>query len=453
MIRSLLLLPLALLPAAAEPPSAPARKPNLVVILADDIGYGDLGCFGQQALQTPRLDRMVREGMRLTQFYAGGATGTPSRRVMLSGRHGGRPPRPDGPTVATMLKDAGYATACVGQWGLGPPGKLTSPADAGFGHFFGALNLPHANNPFPEFLVRDGAVVRLRNEAAAAWKPFQDPARPDGGKGVAATKADYAPALELDAVLAFIRDRQRDPFFLYLALTVPHANGAAGADGMDAPGAAAFAARDWPAAEKGFAAQVATMDAHVGRVLDLLTELKIDRHTLVLFASDNGPAGECGHRPDFFKSAGPLRGGKGDVLEGGIRVPAIAWWPGTVAPGGANDLQWYVGDVPATAAELAGVPAPAGLDSDSLLPTLRGAEENDRWKRRSPLYWDTRDGKTAQAVRFGKWKALRSPIGTGPVELYDMSNDAAERRDYSQRRPDLTRHATTLLDRHQSPAP
>lgn len=292
--------------------------------------------------------------------------------------------------------------------------------------------------------------MRLRNAAAPEWKAFQDPAHPQGGKGVAAEALDYAPALQLNEALGFIYANQRRPFFLYLALTVPHANGAAGEKGLATPELGEFAAKDWPAAEKGFAAQIRTMDQHVGRVLDRLTELKLEKDTLVLFTSDNGPASECGHRADFFQSAGKMRGGKGELFEGSIRMPTIAWWPGTVTAGSANDLQWYVGDFTATAAELAGVPAPAGLDSDSLLPALRGAEEKDRWRRRSPLYWETQEGKTAQAVRFGKWKAIRSPIGTGPIELYDMSNDAAERRDFAQRRPDLTRHAGVLLDRHQS---
>jgi len=195
------------------------------------------------------------------------------------------------------------------------------------------------------------------------------------------------------------------------------------------------------------------MDRDVGRVLDLLKELKLEKDTLVLFTSDNGPHNECGHKADFFQSAGKMRGVKGELFEGSIRMPAVAWWPGTVAPGTQNDLQWYVGDLMATAADLAGVQSPAGLDSDSLVPMLKGGEEKDQWKRKSPLYWETYEGKTAQAVRFGKWKAIRTPMTTGEVELYDMSNDTVEKRDYSKRRPDLTKHATNLLDKHHQPDP
>ncbi|MBA4065624.1 MAG: N-acetylgalactosamine-6-sulfatase [Isosphaera sp.] len=445
--------------AAAEP-----RKPNLVVILADDLGYGDLGSFGQKTVPTPRLDRMAADGMRLTQFYAGGATGAPSRCVLLTGRHGGRAAvrgdsadpvsiPADQPTVASVLKKAGYATACVGRWGVGTPARLTDPNDLGFDHFFGCVNTWHARNPYPEFLVRDGKPVPLKNEAAAEWKKWQDPKLLDGGKGVATKEVEYAPKLLVDDALGFIRDHRDKPFFLLLSLTTPRAHLEAGDKGMRAPDLGEFAGKDWPAAEKAFAALVRDLDRDAGRVLDLLAELKLDRDTLVLFASDNGPHGGGGHRADFFASAGRLRGGKGTVNEGGIRVPAVAWWPGTVPAGARNDLQWYLGDLAATAAELAGVAAPPGLDSDSLVPALKGGEEKDQWRRKSPLYWETYEGPTAQAVRFGKWKAIRSPMLTGEVELYDMSNDTGEKSDYSKRRPDLTRHAKNLLDKHHQPDP
>lgn len=439
------------------------RKPNLVVIIADDLGYADLGCFGQKELQTPRLDQMSKDGMRLTQFYAAAGSGGPSRCALLTGKHGGRAavrggPNPvglpaDQPNVATLLKKEGYTTACVGQWDLGPAANLSAPNEAGFDYFFGAVNLPHANNPYPEFLVRDGKVVSLENEAAPEWKKFQDPKLPDGGKGVAAKKVDYAPDLLLADALGFIRENKEKPFFLYLPLTLPNTNPAAGDEGLEPPDLGDFAKKDWPATEKAFAAQVREMDRQVGSVLDLLTELKLDKDTLVLFTSDNGPRTGCGHSPAFFRSTGKMRGANGELFEGNIRMPAVAWWPGTIKEGTENDLQWYVGDLLATAAELSGATLPAGFDSDSLLPTLKGHEEKDKWKRKSPLYWESYDGPTYQAVRFGKWKAIRSPMITGELVLYDMSNDAAEKSDYSKRRPDLTRYANNLLDKHHTPAP
>jgi len=438
--------------------------PNLIVILADDLGYGDLGCFGQKQLKTPRLDAMAAEGMRFTQFYAGAPVCAPSRCVLLTGKHAGRAVvrgnstrpiviQPGEPTVASVLKAAGYATACIGKWGVGTPDNLTNPNDVGFDHFFGYVNMWHAHNFHPEFLVRNGQVVPLKNEVGAEWKKFQDPKLPDAGRGVAVKRVEYAPDLIAEDALRFIREQQKKPFFLYLALNTPHANNEAGAKGMEVPDLGEFAAKDWPEPEKGFAAMVRNLDRDTGRLLDLLKELRIAENTLVIFTSDNGPHQESGHKADFFNSSGKFRGTKRDLTEGGIRVPMIAWWPGTIAAGGENDRQWYFGDLMATAAELAGVKPPDKLDSDSFVPALHGQIEKDQWKRKSRLYWEFYEGASAQAVRFGKWKAIRSPMFTGEIELYDMSNDFAEKRTYAVRRPDLTRHATRLLDETHQPDP
>jgi arylsulfatase A-like enzyme len=448
--------------AHGEPERPP--RPNIIVILADDLGYGDLGCFDQKILKTPSLDAMAAEGMRFTQFYAGSAVCAPSRCVMLTGKHGGRAvvrgnstkPIVIGPaqlTIASMLKGAGYATACIGKWGVGTPDNLTNPNDVGFDHFFGYVNMWHAHNPYPEFLVRSGKVERLRNEVAPKWKSWQDPKLPQAGMGVAAKRMDYAPALLAGEALRYIREHQKSPFFLLLSLNTPHANNEAEDKGMEVDDLSELAANDWPQAEKGFAAVLRNIDRDAGRILGLLKELGIDKNTLVLFTSDNGPHQEGGHNADFFDSNWKFRGGKRDLLEGGIRVPMIAWWRGTIAPGGENNRQWYIGDLMATAAELAGIKPPDGLDSDSFVEALRGHPSQDQWKRKSPLYWEIYEGKTAQAVRFGKWKAIRSPMFTGEIELYDLSNDFAEKRDYSKRRPDLTRHATNLLDKHHQPDP
>jgi uncharacterized sulfatase len=449
-------------PAAAQ--AADRKQPNIIVILADDLGYGDLGCFGQKVLQTPRLDAMAAEGMRFTQFYAGSAVCAPSRCVLLTGRHAGRAVvrgnslkpivlQPGQPTVASVLKTAGYATACIGKWGVGTPDNLTNPNDVGFDHFFGYVNMSHAHNFYPEFLVRNGQVVPLQNKVGAAWKKFQNPKLPDAGRGVAVKRVEYAPDLFVDDALRFIREQQKKPFFLYLALNTPHANNEAGAKGMEVPDLGEFAAKDWPEPEKGFAAMVRNLDRDTGRLLNLLKELRIAENTLVIFTSDNGPHQEGGHKAGFFNSSGKFRGIKRDLAEGGIRVPMIAWWPGTIAAGGENDRQWYFGDLMATAAELAGVKTPENLDSDSLVPALHGQIEKDQWKRKGRLYWEIYEGASAQAVRFGKWKAIRSPMFTGEVELYDLSNDFAEKHTYAARRPDLLRHATKLLDETHQPDP
>ncbi|HSI32281.1 MAG TPA: sulfatase-like hydrolase/transferase [Tepidisphaeraceae bacterium] len=382
--------------AAAEPPPSPAR-PNIVVILAHDLGYGDLGCFDQKRLRTPNLDAMAAEGIRFTQFYAGAPVDAPSRCVLLTGVHGGRAavrtasdksiaiPRGT-PTVGTVLKAAGYKTAWAGT-----PRDFANATDLGF----------------------DVA----------------------------------APAPAPDGALAFLRDAHKSPFFLLVALGAPHAKEEPAQDLGE------LAKTDWPAAEQAYAAAIRTLDRDAGRVLTLLKELGADRNTLVIFTSVNGPQADGGHDPEFFDSNWKFRGGKGEIFEGGIRVPMIARWPGVIPAGGQNDRQWYAGDLMATAAELAGVKPPDGLDSDSLVAALKGHVEKDQWKRKSPLYWECYEGKTAQAVRFGKWKAIRSPMITGEVELYDMSNDFGEKRDYAKRRADLTRHATNLLNKHHHPDP
>ncbi len=443
---------------------AAERPPNIVVILADDLGYGDLGCFGQKTLQTPRLDAMAKEGMRFTQFYAGNTVCAPSRCTFLTGKHNGHAAirgnsdapiylTPEIPNVASMLKKAGYATGCVGKWGMGTTDNFTNPNDIGFDHFYGYLNNQHAHNPFPEFLFRNGKVVPLKNEVAAEWKKWQDPKLPQAGKGVAVKKVEYAPDMIVEEGLQFIRDHEKKPFFLFLSLNTPHANNEGKNRGMEVPDLGEFASKDWPETEKAFAAMMKNLDRDTGRVLDLLKKLNLEKETLVIFTSDNGPHQEGGHKADFFKSGGPYRGTKRSLTEGGIRVPMIAWWPGKIEAGSENILQYYLGDMMGTAAELAGTTAPTGLDSDSMVPAFTGKAGDDKWKRKSTLYWEFYEGTTAQAVRFGKWKAIRSPMFTGEIELYDMSNDPAEKSDYSKRRPDLTKHAANLLDKNHTHDP
>ena len=444
--------------------AADRKQPNIILILADDLGYGDLGCFGQQTLKTPRLDAMARQGMRLTSFYAGSTVCAPSRSVLMTGKHTGRTVvrgnstspiiiQPGTPTVASVLKSAGYATGCVGKWGIGTPDNFTNPNDVGFDHFFGYINMWHAHNFYPEFLIRNGEVVKLKNEVYAKWKQWQDPNLPQSGRGVAEKKIEYAPDLFIEDALDFIREKHEKPFFLYFAMNVPHANNEAGKAGMEVPDLGEFAGKDWPEPEKGFAAMIKNIDRDTGRILDLLQELKIADDTLVIFTSDNGPHQEGGHKADFFDSNGKFRGIKRDLYEGGIRVPTIAWWPGTIEPGSQNIRLWYFGDVLATAAELAGVAVPEDLNSSSFAGILKSKDTEGQWKRDGHVYWEFYERGSAQAVRFGKWKAIRQPMFTGKVELYDLSWDHGEKRDYADRREDLVRHATKLLDKYHEPDP
>ena len=444
--------------------SAKERPPNIVLILADDLGYGDLGCFGQKILKTPHLDKMAKEGIKLTQFYSGCTVCAPSRSVLMTGKHMGRTTvrgnstkpiiiKPGQQTLATVLKKANYSTACIGKWGIGTPDNFTNPNDVGFDHFYGYINMWHAHNFYPEFLIRNGKVESLQNEVAPKWKRWQDPNLPQAGRGVAIKKVQYAPDLFTKDALRFIEKNKNNPFFLYFAMNVPHTNNEAGDQGMEVPDIGEFAEKNWPEPEKGFAAMIKNMDRDVGQIIDLVNELNLASNTLVIFTSDNGPHQEGGHQADFFNSSGPFRGMKRDLTEGGIRVPTIAWWPGKIKANTSNNHLWYFGDFMATFAELARTDAPADIDSDSFLSTLLGNPPEKQWVRKSQLYWEFLERGSAQAVRFGKWKAIRKPMFTGPIKLYDLSTDPKEKKDFSTERPDIVKHIKSLLDESHKPDP
>jgi uncharacterized sulfatase len=445
-------------PAGAE---SPARKPNVVFVLADDLGYGDLGCYGQKVIQTPNLDRMAAEGMRFTDFYAGATVCAPSRCVLMTGRHTGRctvrgnadPQRQSltdaDVTVAEVFRDAGYATALIGKWGLGEEETPGLPNDQGFDYFFGYLNQGHAHNYYPEFLWRNNDRVKLRNVLRRDGKPYEE-----RGAGVSIQKVDYSHDLFAAEALKYVEENQDRPFFLYLALTIPHANNEATrlvGDGQEVPDYGIYADRDWPNPDKGQAAMITRMDADVGRLFTRLKKLGIDDDTLVIFSSDNGHHDEGGHDVDRFDPNGPLRGMKRDLYEGGIRVPTIARWPGKIAPGTVSDHVGYFGDFLATAADLAGVTPPEGIDSISFLPTLLGRKHQQ--KQHEYLYWEFYERGSKQAVRMGKWKAVRQPMLTGPIELYDLSSDLAEQRDVAGDHPEVVARMKAIMGEAHVPSP
>ena len=417
-------------------------KPNIVFILADDLGYGDLACYGQPRLKTPHIDRLAAEGMRFTDAYAGSTVCAPSRCTLLTGLHTGHARvrgnspgllRDDDVTVAHLLKQAGYATGCVGKWGVGhsPP---DDPGRRGIDTFYGYTSMWHAHNCYPEFLIRNGERVPLRNEVAAKWKNTD-------GRGVATKRVDYVPDLIADEALAFVERHQDRPFFLYWALNVPHANNEARKEGMEVPDQGPFAGKDWPEQEKNFAAVVHRMDRDVGRMIATLKRLGLARRTLVIFTSDNGPHQEGGHNAEFFGSGGPLRGKKRDLYEGGIRVPAIAWWPGAVKPGTVSRHAWAFWDIPATAAEIANAPPPPPGDGISFVPELTGRPQPTH----DHLYWEFHERGFSQAVRFGKWKAVRNGYLAAPIELYDLSVDLGEQTNVAADHPDLVAKAAGLF--------
>ncbi len=447
-------------PATTSSTTAP---PNIIFIMADDLGYRDLGCYGQQRIRTPNIDRMAAEGMRLTDFYAGSTVCAPSRCVLLTGKHTGhayirgnseikpmgqRPLLAGTPTLAGLLQKNGYSTALIGKWGLGGPGSTGVPNLQGFDYFFGYLCQRHAHNYYPEFLFRNEQRVLLKGNRIA--KP-----RPDGA-GEAIERAQYSHDVCMREALDYIdrqskEDNKTEPFFLYVALTIPHANNEAGENGMEVPDLGQYGEKDWPDAEKAFAAMVGRMDKDVGRILDMLKQHGIDDRTIVFFTSDNGPHDEGGHDPRFFQSSGPLRGIKRALYEGGIRVPMIARWPGKIEAGSESDQVSYLGDVFATTAELAGTQTPSGLDSISLLPTLLG--EPRRQKSHPYLYWEFYEYGSAQAVREGRWKAIRKPMFTGNMALYDLSKDLGEQKNLAAQHPEVIARMKRHFDEAHVPSP
>jgi len=425
---------------AEEPAAAPARPPNILFILADDLGYGDLGCYGQKKVKTPHLDALAAEGMRFTQVYSGSTVCAPSRCALMTGYHTGHcrvrgnaavPLRPEDVTAAEVLKRAGYATALIGKWGLGEPGTTGVPNKKGFDYFFGYLNQRHAHNSWPTYLWRNEDRVALKNVV-----PQEDPV----GAGVASEKREFSNDLFTKEALEYVGRSKDKPFFLYLSYTVPHANNEAAKQGMEVPSDEPYAAEPWPQVEKNFAALVTRMDADIGRLMAELKRLGLDGDTVVFFSSDNGPHKEGGHDPTFFWSSGPLRGTKRDLTDGGIRVPTIVRWPGRVKAGSVSDQVWAFWDFLPTAAEIAGAEPPKGIDGISMLPALLGRSE----KGRDYLYWEFHERGFHQAVRMGDFKGIRHGLD-GKVELYNLRDDVGEAHDLAAEKPDVVKQVEEVL--------
>jgi arylsulfatase A-like enzyme len=446
--RSFVLSLLLLIAAFALPTSA--EKPNVIFILADDLGYGDLGCYGQKLIQTPNLDRLAQEGMRFTQFYAGSTVCAPSRAVLMTGKHTGHVSvrgnggaalqtlRKDEKTIAQVFKDAGYATALFGKWGLGEIGTEGHPNQKGFDEFFGFLNQAHAHNYYPSWLVHNSEKVRLRNVPESENKEI--------GSGWAREKIDYAPDVIFDKAVNWLDQNHRKPFFLYFASTLPHANNEAArgvGNGQEVPDYGAYKNMSWPDPDKGQAAMITHLDKQVGQLLAKLKAYGIDRNTLVIFSSDNGPHQEGKNNPALFQPSGRLRGMKRALYEGGIRVPFIARWPGRIKAGTLSNHIGYFGDVMATITELTKQQTPSGLDSISFAPTLLKQSKQQQHKY---IYFEFYEQGSRQSVRFGNWKAIREPMLTGRVQLFDLSKDVGETNDLARQYPDIIKQALTYLD-------
>lgn len=417
-------------------------RPNFVFILADDLGYGDLGCYGQQTIATPHIDRLAAGGLRFTQAYAGSTVCAPSRCALYTGKHTGhctvrgnkRPELgllPEEECIGSVLRRAGYRTAMFGKWGLGGPGNGSTPARRGFDEFFGYFDQLHAHNFYPEHLWDNENEVLLTDNWFDARK-------------------QYAPDLITDRAIEFLRRRHESPFALFLTLTLPHANnerGRAQGNGMEVPAGSQYEKRNWPAPERGFAAMLERLDGYVGRIVAALQQPGLESNTLVLFSSDNGPHREGGHDPDFFKSSGPLRGIKRDLYEGGIRVPFIARWPGKVPEGRTTGAVIAFWDVLPTLAELAGAAVPRGIDGHSFAAALRG----EPYSPAAPLYWEFHEGGFLQAVRAGEWKGVRKNLG--PLELYNLSKDPGEGSNVAAAHAEVVRRIEGIMHAARTESP
>ncbi|MEO2091658.1 MAG: arylsulfatase [Gemmataceae bacterium] len=422
--------------------TAIAAPPNVVLIVADDLGVAELGCYGQAHIKTPHLDRMAKDGMKFTRFYSGQAVCAPSRCVLMTGKHTGHaairdnreaankaegqhPLPADEITVAALLKKKGYTTAAMGKWGLGMFGTSGDPLRHGFDTFYGYNCQRHAHSHYPTYLYRNADRFDLKGN--------------DGAKG-----DSYTQDLFEKEALDFLAAHKEKPFFLFLPFVVPHVavqvpedslNEYQGKLGDDPSYDGKKGYRVHPAPHAAYAAMVTRMDRSVGRILDKLKELKLDDNTLVLFTSDNGPTHNVGGADStFFKSAGELRGLKGSLYEGGIRVPLLAYWPGKITAGTTFDTPFAFWDFLPTLCELTGAEIPKGIDGISFLPTLLGKGGQTA---HDFLYWEFPGYGGQQAVREGDWKAVRQKLGQKKVvtELYDLKADPNETTDVATKHP------------------
>lgn len=398
---------------------------NIIMILTDDLGYGDCSCYGQQEWVTPRIDKMAKEGIRFTDFYSTSPVCSPARTSLLTGLHSGHLPirilwdeyLPDSiPTIPKLLRDQGYVSACIGKYGVGWKQPDVDPIRKGFDYHYGYNCMKHSHNYYPPFLRENGIRVRLRNRP-----PKDDVEQWESGWGVAEVKVDYTPDLIEKRALEFMDDCRDRPFFLYYCPTMPHANneGTGTPDGMEVDTYGEFENKAWQQVEKGFARMVQRIDITVGRILDHLDELGVAEHTLVLFSSDNGPHAEGGHSVTRFNSSGGLQGYKRSLHEGGIRVPLIVRQPGTVRPGVSSHMGYFPDLLP-TFCDVAGREYDVSTDGISLAPLFRDDPGNQR--QHDHLYFEYR---SQSAVRKGNWKYY-CDVEKNMEALFDLASDRHE---------------------------
>ncbi len=434
-------------------------KPNIIYILADDLGYGDLSCYGQTHFQTPNIDKMAAEGMLFTQHYAGTTVCAPSRSSLMTGQTTGHTPirgnkewKPEGQwpipdaafTIAEMVKQAGYITGAFGKWGLGYPGSEGDPNRQGFDEFYGYNCQRMAHNYYPSHLWDNQQKVILEKNSGDKF-------------------GTYAPELIHQRALQFIEKNKDKPFFLFYPNIIPHAELLLPEENLAQFRGKLLPEKQFEGAEFGdsnfrnggygtqpeshaaFAAMVTLLDKQVGEVLDKLKKLGLDKNTVVMFSSDNGPHLEGGADPDYFDSNGPLQGYKRDLYEGGIREPMIAWWPGKIEAGTTSDLISAFWDVMPTVAELAGIDKPENIDGISFLPTLLNKEGQEK---HDYLYWEFHEKGGRKAIRKGNWKFVQYNVlvpEKTTTELYDLSKDIGEENNVAAEHPEIVKEMLQLM--------
>jgi len=461
---------------SAQDDAAPGGDgPNIIYILADDLGYNELGCYGQEKIHTPHLDALAANGMRFTDHYSGHPVCAPSRCVLMTGLHTGhsyirenspwasgqnphgegQEPLPaDTVTLARLLQQRGYTNACIGKWGLGGPETTGAPENQGFDHFFGYLCQKQAHDYYPAHVWRNGEKVELDNPGFLGRDRLSEP--PDNYDRYSGN--DYTPDLMLDEALGFIRENKDRPFFLWYTSPIPHVSlqvpdvwlePYADLGWDDGPYLGQNGYLPHPTPRAAYAAMITHLDAEVGRIVALVKELGLEGETLIVFSSDNGASFNGGCDREFFESNAPLRGMKTQVWEGGIRVPMIASWPGHIAPGSVATVPSYFADVLPTCVELAGGEAPDGLDGVSLVPTLLGEGEQ---QQHDYLYWENGN---SQAIRVGDWKAVRMNLRRNPdapLQLYNLADDIAETNDLADAEPEVAARMRQMLIDARTPS-
>jgi arylsulfatase A-like enzyme len=423
------------------------QRPNIIFIMADDLGYNDLGCYGQQLIKTPNIDSLALQGMQFTQCYSGSSVCAPARNVLMTGMHTGHttvrgnfgkggviglgggegrvPLKKSDTTVAQVLQKAGYVTAMIGKWGLGEPNTSGEPNKKGFNEFYGFLNQRRAHTYYPEYIWKDTAKIEL-------------PGNKNG------QKTAYTHDMFADFAMDFITRNKDTSFFLYLPFCLPHSD-------YEIPDYGIYEKEDWGDDLKAYAAMIGRLDNTVGRIIKTLKESGIDKKTIIFFTSDNGST-NISDEWKIFHSNDPLRGEKRDPYEGGIRVPMIVRFPGKIKAGQTNDQIWYFADIMPTLAEIAKVFPPKNIDGVSILPTILGDKQNlsNRY-----LYWEFYESSGWRALRFGDWKAVQKGMNQEvhqDIELYDLMQDIGETTNIADKHPEIVKKAKEMFKEAHTPS-